>query len=369
MSRTRKSVTIWSRSDTVPTDGQGGYAGGDSTADAIERVGAVADSSVAALQNLNVKATETHGPPTVQTTGTVPDLTLTFGLPAGRDGRDGIGAPEATALVQEAEQARAAAVDAQLASEEATRAAFAEPDEAIAQVVTDAATQTRAALDADFVRRSQTSGMMPWRIAHSQRGTTAARIVTLGSQEGQGAGARVARWQDRLQGILRDGASGSTWLAAAPSDPSIPSAGLVASGNTSVSGGTSGWGGRALVLRGGSSATTPQMVMTGATIWYMQDNFFSTDAEVLVDGTKVADLPATGTYMPVKRTTVTTTLGNHTITVRAKGDSILAFSLTAVHVHRDDQPPGVQVIDGSRAHERLRDVTATDWDQIGRAHV
>src|SRR5690625_3105344 len=130
-----------------------------------------------------------------------------------------------------------------------------------------------------------------------------------------------------LQTNLRAGAVGGQWYSAAASASGINSRGLTITGTSEVAGGTNGFGGRTLLLRGGGTAATPSVTMTGATIWFQRNNFFTSGGEVLVDGTKVADLPSVGDAAPAQRLTITTTNAAHVVTVRATGNSDQALEL------------------------------------------
>ena len=89
MARTRgNGVVVYGRSDAIPTDGIGGYAGGDSTADAIDGVRGIAESSYGTIDNLAVTAEPLPSgvDPTVTITGTMGSKTINFGIPKGDGG-------------------------------------------------------------------------------------------------------------------------------------------------------------------------------------------------------------------------------------------------------------------------------------------
>ena len=365
MARTNGPIQVWHRTDTIPTDAEGGYAGGDSTAAAIGTVGAQASQAYTFVDNIQASAVSL--PPgseaTATVTGELPVKTINFGIPQGLDGRDGMGAAEAQSMLNEMSQTRSAAVSAQVAAEKAKAAAFAEPDTVVSQMVGDAETRTHHVLDETFMRRDHFSGLLPWRVAYSRRATALARIVVIGSNEGQGASTYNNRWTERLQTLLRDGSpTGSRWYSAGASATGINSQGLTVTGTTEVPGGQNGFGGRTLLMRGGSTAYTPITPMKNATIWFQRNNFFTSTGEVLVDGTKVADIPSVGDTAPAQRLTVTTTNAPHVITVRANGSPDQALELIAIQTHTADAG-GVEVIEGSRQGAWLRSVASTEWDE------
>ncbi|HLR94764.1 MAG TPA: hypothetical protein VK053_09575 [Jiangellaceae bacterium] len=341
--------------------GNWGYLDPESVDAAIRAGGAKSEDAINALENLKVNVVTLQSGQAAygNITGTVPNLTFNLGVPRGRDG---IGANEAAALVAEAQQARNASIAAQVAAEQAKAAAFAEPDTVVAQMITDAATQTHVTLAGQFQRRDELSGLLAWRIAYEQRDTAKARVVVLGSNEGQGATEVTNRWTERLQTHLRDGATGGRWLSASSSAEGINSGGLFLTGTTERAGETNGFGGRTLLMRGGAEAATPIMVMTGATVWFQRNNFFTSGGEVLVDGTKVADIPSVGDFAPAQSVTITTTNTAHVVTVRATGGADQALELVAIHVHAGDETTGVEVIEGSRRGAWLRSITAGEWD-------
>lgn len=107
-------IYVWHREDNnghPPTSGEGGYAGGDSTAAALTTALAVADKAVGSIDNLQVTATslEYGQPATATITGTAPNKTINIGVP---QGPGGMGAEEGALLVAAAQVAQAAAESA-----------------------------------------------------------------------------------------------------------------------------------------------------------------------------------------------------------------------------------------------------------------
>lgn len=341
--------------------GNWGFLDPESVDAAIRAGGAKGDDALNALENLDIRVVSLQSGQAAYAdiSGSAPDLLLTLGIPRGRDG---IGGAEAQIMLNEMRQTRSAAVAAQVAAEKAKAAAFDEPDTVVSQMVGDAATRTHHVLDETFMRRDHFSGLLPWRLAYSQRATTKARAVIVGSNEGQGASTYDNRWSERLQTLLRDGESGGRWYSAAASATGINSGGLTLTGTTEVAGGTNGFGGRTLLMRGGATAATPITRMTGATIWFQRNNFFTSPGEVLVDGEKVADIPSVGETAPAQRLTITTTDTLHVVTVRASGGADQTLELLAVQTHLSDTTSGVDVIEGSRRGAWLRSITSTEWD-------
>lgn len=340
--------------------GNWGYLDPESVDAAIRAGGAKSEDAINALENLkiNVIPLQSGQAPYGHVTGTVPNLVFNLGIPRGRDG---VGADEAAALVAEARIARNASIAAQVAAEKAASAVFAEPDSVLAQIIDDPSSQTHVSLGQEFQRRDELGGLLTWRLAYAQRVNALARVVVIGSDEGQGATTYANRWMNVLQTNLRAGAVGGQWYSAAASASGINSRGLTITGTSEVAGGTNGFGGRTLLLRGGGTAATPSVTMTGATIWFQRNNFFTSGGEVLVDGTKVADLPSVGDAAPAQRLTITTTNAAHVVTVRATGNSDQALELTAIQTHRG--AVGVEVIEGARSGAWLRSITAGEWDE------
>ena len=93
MVRYNGPIRVFNPSDGIPTDAAGGGAGGDQTAAALSGMSAQAQAAWQTVDNLS--ATATTGPvgsgASVTVTGTVPNKTINFTIPRGRDGKDGIG--------------------------------------------------------------------------------------------------------------------------------------------------------------------------------------------------------------------------------------------------------------------------------------
>lgn len=83
MARDNGPIKVWNRSDTVPLDAEGGYAGGDSTAAAVGTSLAQSGQAVQTVDNLSATATvlPPGADPTVTVTGTLPHKVVNFGIP------------------------------------------------------------------------------------------------------------------------------------------------------------------------------------------------------------------------------------------------------------------------------------------------
>ena len=74
MARTNGPIQVWHRADTIPTDAEGGYAGGDSTAAAIALFQGTVDGIAQQVADINIgvgsiEATEADGLVTIAWTG------------------------------------------------------------------------------------------------------------------------------------------------------------------------------------------------------------------------------------------------------------------------------------------------------------
>ena len=85
MARTNGPIQVWHRGDTIPTDPEGGYAGGDSTAAAVGGAMAQAGQAVATVDNLAATATTLPpgSPATATVTGPMGAKVVNFSIPRG----------------------------------------------------------------------------------------------------------------------------------------------------------------------------------------------------------------------------------------------------------------------------------------------
>lgn len=152
MARTNGPIQVWHRTDTIPTDAEGGYAGGDSTAAAVGTSLAQSGQAVATIDNLTATATTRPpgSPATVTVTGPVPNKIINIGVPRGEPGQDGMGYAEGLELTQRAEAAETSASSAATRAENAEAAKLEIPDANTAAMIGNPLTETRAALEASF---------------------------------------------------------------------------------------------------------------------------------------------------------------------------------------------------------------------------
>ena len=141
MARTNGPIQVWHRADTIPTDGEGGYAGGDSTAAAVGGAMAQAGQAVQTIDNLTATATTLPpgSPATATVTGPMGAKVVNFSIPRGADGAPGMGSEEGAILVSQAEAAATAAANAHTESEAAKTAAQSSADAAATAAVDAAA--------------------------------------------------------------------------------------------------------------------------------------------------------------------------------------------------------------------------------------
>ena len=160
MARTNGPIQVWHRGDTIPTDPEGGYAGGDSTAAAVGGAMAQAGQAVATVDNLTATATALPpgATPTVTVTGPIPNKVINIGVPRGADGAPGMGYEEGQQLLAQNQTTLDAAQDAQTSAassasdaadavtlaQQAQAAAYEVPDVAMRDIINNPATETGA---------------------------------------------------------------------------------------------------------------------------------------------------------------------------------------------------------------------------------
>lgn len=152
MARTNGPIQVWHRGDTIPTDPEGGYAGGDSTAAAVGGAMAQAGQAVATVDNLTATATALPpgATPTVTVTGAVPNKVINIGVPRGEPG---MGYEEGQQLLADSQTVKTQAQTAASAAEasatlagQAQAAALEVPDANVSALIGNPATDTRGAL-------------------------------------------------------------------------------------------------------------------------------------------------------------------------------------------------------------------------------
>lgn len=152
-------IRRWQRTDTVPTNAEGGYAGADSVAAQLSSIGDQAYAAQQTIQNLQGAATTL--PPgssaTVTVTGTGTSKVINVGVPRGADGAPGapgMGYAEGVELTQRAESAEASAAQSLTLTQQAQAAAYAIPDEAWANMADNPATETAGVLRDGYAPRT-----------------------------------------------------------------------------------------------------------------------------------------------------------------------------------------------------------------------
>lgn len=168
MARYNNGIYIPNNLDPVPTDAQGGYAGGDSTAAAVLQAGAAANAALTTMETLKVavKQLPSTSGPTIGISGAVPQKTITIGVPAGKDGEkgaDGMGYEQGQQLIATnaqtlaaAQAAQGSAADAAADAQTAMQAQFMTQDEGVAALVeTAAGPKTMTALSRAFPRQGE----------------------------------------------------------------------------------------------------------------------------------------------------------------------------------------------------------------------
>lgn len=150
MARDNGPIKVFNRSDTVPLDSEGGYAGGDSTAAAIATAGAQALAAQQTIQNLQGSATTL--PPgsaaTVTVTGTGASKVINVGVPRGADGAPGMGYAQGQQLLTQnaatltaAQSSATSAAAAAARAENAEGVALAPAAEVIADTMSNSTTE------------------------------------------------------------------------------------------------------------------------------------------------------------------------------------------------------------------------------------
>ena len=151
MARTNGPIKVWNRNDTVPTDAEGGFAGGDSTAAAVGTSLDQSSKALGTVDNLAVTAsTLDYGQEASATiSGTSPWKTIHVGIPKGMP--DDVGqqlVTDAQTAAQQSTASAADAADAVLLAQQAQAASLEIPDDNTAAMIGNPATLTSAALQA-----------------------------------------------------------------------------------------------------------------------------------------------------------------------------------------------------------------------------
>lgn len=305
--RVNRGVKVWNPGDTAPTDAQGGYAGGDSTADAIALLGDQAAKAWQTIDQLTVTSTTgaVGSDGSVTITGTTPNKTINFVIPRGRDGKDASGVGGAVAAIM---------------SERG------------------------------------------WRTLRTALNAGTARVVAMGDSktEGTGLDAISERWLNVMQASLRAryAPSGDQGLGYLPSDYftfyGFPSETTRSATGWQAVGNGGGLGNRSIHLTAGGWVEWPAMTFAAGVPLIVHWTRIPTGAsmEVLVDGTVVSTIATTGTDRSMT-STVTVSAGSHVIRVRHKASSGDAVRIEGI-VHRT-KTTGVIVYDAARSGGKVSD--------------
>lgn len=275
MVRYNGPIRVFNPSDGIPTDAAGGGAGGDQTAAALSGMSAQAQAAWQTVDNLS--ATATTGPvgsgASVTITGTVPNKTINFVIPRGRDGKDGVG--------------------------------------------NDAAVQVAMSQQAGTAMR-----------VGVEAGTVGLLVIADSKGAGTGLTNYVDRWQNRLAALMRARfpiTGGDTMRGLIPanmSDPYNAMSGRPTTTGTTYPVDTAGLGYNTLQLELGSVLTFPAATWPAAStlpIGYHTHSGANGTLQVLVDGVVATEINCAGTGEgEPKRTSIPIAAGTHTVSMRPK---------------------------------------------------
>lgn len=198
--------------------------------------------------------------------------------------------------------------------------------------------------------------MGSWQTKLRNQDETQARAVMLGDSNAEGWFSDEPLLTSRSQGVwqrlIRVTLGGKGYSPAAYIQNGLPIDGTVSSqpGTNGVSVGENA--GIGLKYLGLPVGQWREWKFTGdrVSIWYSGSDFLAANAEVLIDGTKVADLNgvAGAEGVTTKRwTSDALTRGEHTVRVRAVGVADFVFLLEAAQMFNGDYAEGAHVIDGA----------------------
>lgn len=275
MVRYNGPIRVFNPSDGIPTDAAGGGAGGDQTAAALSGMSAQAQAAWQTVDNLS--ATATTGPvgsgASVTITGTVPNKTINFTIPRGRDGKDGIG--------------------------------------------NDAAVQVAMSQQAGTAMR-----------VGVQAGTVGLLVIADSKGAGTGLTNFADRWQNRLAALMRARfpiTGGDTMRGLIPanmSDPYNAMSGRPTTTGTTYPVDTAGLGYNTLQLELGSVLTFPAATWPAAStlpIGYHTHYGANGTLQVLIDGVVQTEINCAGAGEGAPmRTSIPITAGTHTVSMRPK---------------------------------------------------
>lgn len=275
MVRYNGPIRVFNPSDGIPTDAAGGGAGGDQTAAALSGMSAQAQAAWQTVDNLS--ATATTGPvgsgASVTVTGTVPNKTINFTIPRGRDGKDGIG--------------------------------------------NDAAVQVAMSQQAGTAMR-----------VGVQAGTVGLLVIADSKGAGTGLTNYADRWQNRLAALMRARfpiTGGDTMRGLIPanmSDPYNAMSGRPTTTGTTYPVDTAGLGYNTLQLELGSVLTFPAATWPAAStlpIGYHTHYGANGTLQVLIDGVVQTEINCAGAGEGAPmRTSIPIAAGTHTVSMRPK---------------------------------------------------
>ena len=231
MARTNGPIQVWHRTDTIPTDAEGGYAGGDSTAAAVGTSLAQSGQAVATIDNLSATATAlpAGASPTVTVTGAIPNKVINIGVPRGADGAPGMGYEEGQQLLAQnqttldaAQAAQTSAAQSAADSQTALQAQFMTQDEGVASLIdTAAGPQTRAAGDDRWAVGRLIRATDRERIAALLRSGEGIRYAALGDSTEAGVGHPGAGVYGEAQQFARFGTPVVLALGMIRADPNF----------------------------------------------------------------------------------------------------------------------------------------------------
>lgn len=305
-------IRRWQRTDTVPTNAEGGYAGADSVNAAISTLGAQATSAWQTIDQLEV--TSATGPvgssASVTITGSMPNKSINFVIPRGRDGKDGLD--------------NAAAVQVAMSQQ--------------------AGTAMRVGVDA---------------------GTVGLLVIADSKGAGTGLTDYADRWQNRLLSLLRarfpitGGDAMRGLVPANMTDPYAAMSGRPTTTGTTFPVDTAGLGYNTLQLELGSVLTFPAATWPAAStlpIGYHTHSGANGTLEVLVDGVVQTEINCAGTGEgePI-RTSIPIAAGTHTVSMRPKAGTA---PVRVMYVEQRSAATGWHLYDATRPGLAARHVVA-----------
>lgn len=312
MVRYNGPIRVFNPSDGIPTDAAGGGAGGDQTAAALAGMSAQAQAAWQTVDNLS--ATATTGPvgsgASVTITGTVPNKTINFTIPRGRDGKDGIG--------------------------------------------NDAAVQVAMSQQAGTAMR-----------VGVEAGTVGLLVIADSKGAGTGLTNYVDRWQNRLAALMRARfpiAGGDTMRGLIPanmSDPYNAMSGRPTTTGTTYPVDTAGLGYNTLQLELGSTLTFPAATWPAAStlpIGYHTHSGANGTLQVLIDGVVQTEINCAGAGEGAPmRTSIPIAAGTHTVSMRPKAGTA---PVRVMYIEQRSTATGWHLYDAARPGLAARHVVA-----------